>query len=65
MKSFFQIFMSGEQLFKSYFAAQDFLLPTPKPQTTCENSVFQTKPSPITSSCLSLAKCPDIHIFNL
>lgn len=65
MNNFFQIFMSREQLFKSYSEAQDFLLPTPKPQTTCENSAFQTKPSPIASSCLSLAKCPYIYILSL
>lgn len=65
MNNFFQIFMSAEQLFKSYSEARDFLLPTPKPQTTCENSAFQTKPSPIASSCLSLAKFPDIHTFHL
>ena len=64
MNNFFQIFMSGEQLFKSDSEAQDFLLPTPKPQTTCENSAFQTKPSPMVSSCLSVAKCPEIHVLN-
>ena len=65
MNNFFQIFMSGEQLFKSDSEAQDFLLPTPKPQTTCENSAFQTKPSPMVSSCLSVAKCPEIHVLIL
>lgn len=65
MNNFFQICMSGQQLFKSYSKAQDFLIPTPKPQTTRENSAFQTKPNPIASSCLSLAKCPDTHILSL
>lgn len=65
MNNFFQIFMSGEQLFKSDSEAQDFLLPTPKPQTTCENSAFQTKPSPTVSSFLSVAKCPEIHVRDL
>lgn len=46
MNNFFQIFTSGEQLFKSDSEAQDFLLPTPKPQTTCENSPFLNKAQP-------------------
>ena len=54
MNDVFQIFMLREQVFKSDSKAQDFLLPIPRPKTTCENSAFQTKPSPIASSCLFL-----------
>lgn len=62
MNNFLQIFMSGEQFFKSYSEVQDFLFPIPKSQTACENLAFQTKHSPIASSCFSCQASWHTHI---